>query len=411
MSRELKINKQHTPAVEPAPVQQNTTYHSEKESYKPYYDEGWHDMNSRVIPGKDSSSTETKENKADKIKQTNDKAAELIKAHTDMLGMNLNEESLGAALTDLALTDPATVLAVMYKLDSEDRDDVAAVVVECLGKKVVNVNKTLLREFYNELNTGMVTPSEYKLVRLIGTIIGENDPKDVNAGAGNLSPATSDHLANLKKRMDDPRVMAMLTGLSTVGNKLYGETYRPTAVLKLTEDQKQKIFKESSDKTLAILMSEFVEGHGLQSREFGPETPVTKKIKYSYTTSLFIKAVVEGKKKGKYKEGVKYKMTIFTSPDNADQNPEGLPKPNEIAINALKQGVDNLPAFFTGSLDYEFTMSGKTIIVKAHNEYSIASGVTRNDDDDLHRTPGHLSPLGNTDQYFNFTINESELTQ
>ena len=42
--------------------------------------------------------------------------------------------------------------------------------------------------------------------------------------------------------------------------------------------------------------------------------------------------------------------------------------------------------------------------IAVHNEYSISSGVTRKKSDDLHRVPFRDSPLGSTDQYFNFSI-------
>jgi hypothetical protein len=82
----------------------------------------------------------------------------------------------------------------------------------------------------------------------------------------------------------------------------------------------------------------------------------------------------------------------------------GLPESKEIAIKALGQESWNLPAFYTGSLEYNFKITGNQLAVRVVNIYSFASGVTRNDLDDLHRIPGQLCPLGNTTQIFNFSF-------
>lgn len=213
----------------------------------------------------------------------------------------------------------------------------------------------------------------------------------------------------LNRRLENPSVRAMIQGLSTVGNKLYGEPFRPMEVLRLNEQQKQQVFNQSSNKTLGILMSEFVEGHGQETREFGPNTPISKDIQYSYTTNLFLQYFVGGFQQGIFSEGQDYSTTIFTSPDNANQNPPGLPGSKEIAIKAFGQGLWNLPAFYTGSLQYNFKITGNQLAIQVVNVYSIASGVTRNDADNLHRVPGQISPLGNTTQIFNFSFDISNL--
>lgn len=226
------------------------------------------------------------------------------------------------------------------------------------------------------------------------------------------APMTPEYQKDVEARMQNTKVLAMLTALSTVGNDLYGERYHPEEILKLTEKEKQEIFKTDSDKTVAILMMEFVEGSGMEIRDFGPETPISERIKYSYTTSLFLQYFVGAYKQGLFDDDSMSYMqpiTIFTSPDNADQNPPGLPGSNEIAIKAFGQGLWNAPAFYTGSLDYFFTISGNQLNVVVHNEYSIASGSTRDERDNLFRDPDHLSPLGNTKQLFRFSFDISKL--
>jgi len=211
------------------------------------------------------------------------------------------------------------------------------------------------------------------------------------------------------RQWSKPEVRLMIQGLSTVGNKLYGEPFRPMEVLKLTEAQKQITFKESSNKTLGILMSEFVEGHGKETRRFGPDTSISKDIKNSFTTSLFLQHFSKNFAEGKFKEGESYFVRIFTSPDNADKNPKGLPGEKEIAAKALGQGLNNLSAFYMGSIDYSFSFQDGVLKVEAQNEYTIASGVTRNDADNLKREEGKISPLGNTYQIFEFSFDISQM--
>ncbi|MCZ2130825.1 MAG: hypothetical protein LC109_11245, partial [Bacteroidia bacterium] len=129
----------------------------------------------------------------------------------------------------------------------------------------------------------------------------------------------------LNARLENPDVRLMVLGLSTVGNQLYGERYRPWEILTLTEEEKQKIFESDASKTLGILMSEFVEGHGQETRYFTLNTPISIAIRNSYTTSLFLQYLSQGIQSGVFENDANYSITIFTSPDNSDQNPPGLP--------------------------------------------------------------------------------------
>ncbi len=268
-----------------------------------------------------------------------------------------------------------------------------------------NVGKETLRVLDSKINSIEIAVAEAEKLKQ-----EEEKKKQDEYAIDHLEKTSSDYHKDVEDRMRNPKIMAMVTALSTVGNDLYGERFRPMEVLELTEAQKQKIFQESADKTLAILMSEFVEGHGREIREFGPETPISEEIKYSYTTSLFLQYFVGAYDQGLFEEGVMNgPLTIFTSPDNSSQNPPGLPGAKEIALKAFGQILWNDTAFYTGSLDYFFTVKGNTLEIMVHNEYSIASGVTRNDDDNLMREEGKLSPLGNTKQLFYFSFDISKL--
>jgi hypothetical protein len=214
-------------------------------------------------------------------------------------------------------------------------------------------------------------------------------------------PMTADYSKRFFAQMNRMPVRMMLTGLSTVGNRLFGSPYDPYRVLRLNEAEKQKIFDEDANKTLGILFSEFVEGTGLQRRDFNTNTPITQEIANSYTTSLFFDYFYPLYKSGAFNDGVERMHTIFTSPDNA----ESMKK----SIKAHGQIISNLSAFFTGSLDYYFKISGNKLYLRVHNEFSISSGVSRNKQDDLHRVPLHDSPLGNTEQYFNFSVDLDKL--
>lgn len=214
-------------------------------------------------------------------------------------------------------------------------------------------------------------------------------------------PMTAEYTRAFNAQMSKRSVRLMLTGLSTVGNRLFGSPYDPYKILKLKEADKQAIFSQDADKSLGILFSEFVEGTGRQIREFDENTPITRAIANSYTTSLFFDYFYPLYQSGAFNDGAERLHTVFTSPDNAGSIKN--------SIKAHAQLFWNTSAFYTGSLDYYFRIEGNMLFLRVHNEFSISSGVTRKKEDDLHRVPGHDSPLGNTTQYFNFSIDLNKL--
>lgn len=227
----------------------------------------------------------------------------------------------------------------------------------------------------------------------------------VNSGPSKvpIKPITPEYFEKFQKTMNKGSTIRMLKGLSTVGNRLFGSPYDPYKITKLKEQDKQDIFKQSADKTIAILFYEFVEGTGSQRRDFDEATPITQQIGNSYTTSLFFDYFYPLYQSGAFNDGVERMHTVFTSPDNANSAKE--------SIKAHGQLFWNLSAFFTGSLDYYFKVDGKKLVLRVHNEFSISSGdpQSRNKADDLHRVPGHDSPLGSTEQYFNFSVDLDKL--
>ncbi|MBK8140124.1 MAG: hypothetical protein IPN39_00115 [Chitinophagaceae bacterium] len=216
-------------------------------------------------------------------------------------------------------------------------------------------------------------------------------------------PITPEYFDKFRKVMNRQSTRRMLTGLSTVGNRLFGSPYDPFKITRLKEPGKQEIFKQSANQTIAILFYEFVEGTGSQRRDFDETTSITQQIANSYTTSLFFDYFYPLYQSGAFNDGVERLHTVFTSPDNANSIKEW--------VKAHGQLFWNPSAFFTGSLDYNFKIEGNKLLLRVHNEFSISSGdpQSRNKADDLHRVPGHDSPLGNTQQYFNFSVDLDKL--
>ena len=200
----------------------------------------------------------------------------------------------------------------------------------------------------------------------------------------------------LNERLQNPKLRAMIIGVSSVGNAYYGDRINPMGILQLTENQKQAIFRRDIKKSIAILFSEFIEGHGLEDRSFDASMPITKQISSAPVTKYFYDYFYKLYRKNMFKEGVLYRKLMLNSPDNAPST--------EQWVTQLMTGFTNKTSFWTGSLEYNFYVRNNTLFIRADNNYTIASGVTRNDNDNLIRIKGLRSPLGNTYQRFNFSI-------
>jgi RHS repeat-associated protein len=225
----------------------------------------------------------------------------------------------------------------------------------------------------------------------------------VNLDPVEFTGSRSTYEEKLFTRLSGPKVMPMVGALSTVGNRLFGSPYDPYKVLNLTETKKQEIFSQSTDKTIGILFSEFIEGTGCETRCFDDSHPITRDIADSYTTHLFMNWFLPNLNNGSIKEGEERYKTVFTSPDNASSWVE--------SAKAHAKGLGNRAALFTGSLDYYYKVTGHQIAIRVHNELSLSSGITRNKLDDLHRQKGTQNQLGNTSQWFEFTIDLNNFTK
>ncbi len=215
-------------------------------------------------------------------------------------------------------------------------------------------------------------------------------------------PVQPSYWQDLNTRLrNNHKIRLMIMGLASVGNSYYGSSGNPMAILQLTEEQKQQIFKTNVKKTIAILFSEFVEGHGQETREFDESMPVTQQIKNSPATRFFYDYFYPLYKSNKFKEGVMYQKLMLNSPDNAPSY--------DVWIKQLLTYFTNETTFWTGSLTFFFKIESNTLKIRAYNDYTIASGVTRNNNDNLKRIPGYRCPLGNTYQYFNFSITLNDL--
>lgn len=210
-----------------------------------------------------------------------------------------------------------------------------------------------------------------------------------------LLPINIEHQKKLNKLLkENSNVRLMLVGLSSVGTALWGKD--PFSLLALKENEKENIFLTDVKKSLAILFSEFVEGHGKEKRDFGINSPLTRQIMTAPVTEDFIKVFIKKYNENFYKENIEYKTTILNSPDNA---------PNlSTWLKQLATITTNETTFWTGSLDYFYKIEKGILKIKAVNNFSIDSGVTRNKKDNLVRIPGYRCPLGSTFQSFLFDM-------
>jgi hypothetical protein len=210
-----------------------------------------------------------------------------------------------------------------------------------------------------------------------------------------LLPINVEHQKKLNKLLkENSNVRLMLVGLSSVGTALWGKD--PFSLLTLKENEKEKIFLTDVKKSLAILFSEFVEGHGKENRNFGINSPLTRQIMTAPVTEDFIRVFIKKYNENFYKENIEYKTTILNSPDNA---------PNlSTWLKQLATITTNETTFWTGSLDYFYKIEKGILKIKVVNNFSIDSGVTRNKKDNLVRIPGYRCQLGSTFQSFLFDM-------
>jgi hypothetical protein len=186
-------------------------------------------------------------------------------------------------------------------------------------------------------------------------------------------------------------ILALAVGLGAFSNRLAGHAIDPS----MSEDQKENYFNTSADKTIAILMMEFATGTGYGHHEFFDHNPITASIAASIQTKLFIQWFKEEWIKGNIKEGESRYQRISTNPD----------KEKTVDVSTWDAHTKNsIAGFFTQGMEFTGIVKNGTLYIRATDRYSIASGLTRNDNDNLSRVPGFQCPMGSTSFGFNFSI-------
>ncbi|MCS3533010.1 RHS repeat-associated protein [Chryseobacterium sp. JUb7] len=204
--------------------------------------------------------------------------------------------------------------------------------------------------------------------------------------SGNESPFS--HIDFTKFGIDGPgpkytaQHYALIQGLSTFANKLFGT---PFTLDKLTEDDKQNIFKQSAKKTTAILMYEYASGTGPENRNFYPGDALTEDIKWSNSSARATTMFANDYREGKVKEGQVQRYYIGSSPDKI-----GISG----SIDAHLKGLAD-QSIWRGGMIYDMQKRGNKLYVKVFDQYTVSSGISRNDKDSFKRS-NKITPLGTT---------------
>ncbi|KFF25290.1 hypothetical protein IW16_14835 [Chryseobacterium vrystaatense] len=175
---------------------------------------------------------------------------------------------------------------------------------------------------------------------------------------------------------------ALIQGLSTFANKLFGT---PFTLSKLTEAEKQNIFKQSAQKTTAILMYEYASGTGPEKRNFFPGDALTEDIKWSNSSARAATMFANEYNAGKIKEGQTIQYYIGTSPDKI-----GISG----SIDAHFKGLGD-QSIWRGGMVYNMQKRGDRLYVNVFDKYTVSSGISRNNADSFNRGKT-ITPLGTT---------------
>jgi RHS repeat-associated protein len=174
----------------------------------------------------------------------------------------------------------------------------------------------------------------------------------------------------------------LIQGLSTVANKLFGT---PFTLDKLTESEKQAIFKQSARKTTAILMYEYASGTGPAHRNFYPEDAITEDIKWSNSSARATTMFADDYNSGRIKDGETVQYYIGSSPDKI-----GISG----SISAHLKGLAD-QSIWRGGMIYNMQKRGDKLYVNVFDKYTVSSGISRNDSDSFNRGKS-ITPLGTT---------------
>ena len=175
---------------------------------------------------------------------------------------------------------------------------------------------------------------------------------------------------------------ALIQGLSTFANKLFGI---PFTLDKLTESEKEEIFKVSAKKTTAILMYEYASGTGPEHRNFYPGDALTEDIKWSNSSARATRMFADDYNIGKIKDGETVRYYVGSSPDKI-----GITG----SVSAHLKGLAD-QSIWRGGMIYNMQKRGSKLYVNVFDKYTVSSGISRNDADSFNRGK-NITPLGTT---------------
>ncbi|VFB03719.1 RHS repeat-associated core domain [Chryseobacterium taihuense] len=200
------------------------------------------------------------------------------------------------------------------------------------------------------------------------------------SGGSSLSPWMQANLDPGPKYT--PQHYALIQGLSTFANKLFGS---PFTLDKLTEKEKQAIFKKSASKTTAILMYEYASGTGPANRIFFPGDALTEDIKWSNSSARATTMFANDYNAGLINDGDIVRYYIGTSPDKIGLNG---------SLSAHIKGLAD-QSIWRGGMVYTMQKRGDKLYVNIFDKYTVSSGISRNDADTFDRGKT-ITPLGTT---------------
>lgn len=249
-------------------------------------------------------------------------------------------------------------------------------------------------------------PNELFAIELINEAIRKRKPND--AGAINFfwnwyhslktKPSYGDlanHVASADfSYLDSKESRLLMFGLSSgsatmlsKAGKLDDSQDAMQLLMNMTEKEKEEVFKNSTEETIAILLMEFATGKGEKTRKFNMEHQMTNDIRKGATTAYAYSQFFEEIKQGKVKEG-EFKYYYQGYHNRASGALESI----RIHLQSLM--LDNYGEFFRGGMEYWMKIDGDDIVVTAKDKYTEDSGI-RNEKS-RERIGGFETPFGTT---------------
>lgn len=201
---------------------------------------------------------------------------------------------------------------------------------------------------------------------------------------------------NFEKRIKIPEVQLMMEVINLAASTEWQKNKSTTLHPKMGEEEKQNQFKTSAINSISILLMEFHTGTGNQVRVFHEDDELTEYVKWSPQTYLMLKELEEKWLNKEIELGQEVQITSNTSPGQTDAQTSFWAHGSQFFFNR--------PSFYLGGMEFTVWVYRDKIVIKAVNEFTISSGVTKdNGKSNLIRVKGKTCPLGNTKQIFWFT--------